>query len=146
MRSMLRSPVLFGNPKKQEYAVLTQPDGGKKVVWGNEFSVEIPEGSYKELDHNHPRGTSLSFDDLTMLNRIDKIVAKGKSGYTASKGPNYANLQAEYPKISDKVTNVPSWDIKPSNPESLINKELAKKGIITYSEDPLTNELFKRIK
>lgn len=131
------NPSFYGNPKKQEYAVMTLEDGSKRVKWGTRDRVDdLQLDGVTEVSHNHPGGSPLSFVDLQLLSRIGRIEAIGKKRSAASKGPHYSDLQKAYVNIYRSLPG--PTDL------SAINGELAKRGVITYSEDPLEAALLSR--
>lgn len=149
----LLNPVFYGDPRKQEYAVMRLPDGSTKVTWGSAegngtdvpHQVQIPDGHYSSVSHNHPNGTTLSYPDLQMLKTMtDSVEAKGNKDYVASRGPHFDKLDdAEFQIGSDMASYPRSYARKIGKGETRqdeINRELAQRGIINYSVNPLVQD------
>ncbi len=99
-----------------------------------------PEGRLLAIVHTHPQGSSLSFADLRLLARVDRITAVTRSArYSATRGPGYADLALEYPKVRARI--VSAWaaheraagvDYRVN--EDRINQQLARAGVIAYEK------------
>jgi hypothetical protein len=149
------NPALMGDQRKQEYAVLTNPDGTKQMLWGSRAGdgktephrVDIPAGHFAEVSHNHPNGSTLSYADLQLLKgSTDKIEAKGHKVFSATRGPHFDQLDKAESDIMSDMSNpyAPQQPKSGELPQDNINRELNKRGIIQYSENPLENALAQR--
>lgn len=107
---------------------------------GDRHSAPVPAGELISVTHNHPGQSSLSFNDLALLERAGSIEATTKrANYLARKGPRYAELVQVYDKVASKVSIDLVAKIRISGRpddmkarEHLINSELARLGVIVY--------------
>lgn len=129
---------------KREYATATRPDGTVETIRGDAHSAPLPQGELLNVVHNHPGGSSLSLGDLLLLARVGRMEAVGKQSYVARKGANYGDFQKQYDAVSKRVASdlakrraIRGYDSGPTQ-EELINRELAKLGVIEYEERPIS--------
>jgi hypothetical protein len=130
--------------KNREYATFTRPDGTVGTMAGDAHSAPLPEGELRRVSHNHPGDSSLSLGDLLLLSRVSEMEAVGhRNAYVARRGTKYDTLQKAYDEVARRVSaklahqrSVRGYDVGPTQ-EELINRELARLGVIEYEERPI---------